>query len=172
MIFIMNKYLTSALIILFFTTSCHVLDSKSECNCPEIPKQEEKPPKNDGVYGWKVKRIVDGDTLEVSETFVPSELKLLVRVNGVDTPEKSWRAKCPEEKALAEKASAFTSEIIKNAQDNNTPIRFSKLKWDKYGGRVLAIVMIGDRNLATELINKGYAREYHGKKKESWCNIQ
>lgn len=38
---------------------------------------------------------------------------------------------------------------------------------NKYGGRILARVFIDDQPLDKLLIEKGLAREYHGKKKES-----
>ena len=120
-------------------------------------------------YSWKVKRVIDGDTLEIEQNFMPDNLKLKIRILGIDTPEKGWRAKCAKEKILAKKAFDFMQESITNAQNNNIPITFSNLKWGKYGGRLLATVTINNKNLSTELINRGLAKEYHGKKKESWC---
>ena len=42
------------------------------------------------LYDWKVTRVLDGDTVEVQVDFLPKELgdRLLVRIWGVDTPEK------------------------------------------------------------------------------------
>jgi endonuclease YncB( thermonuclease family) len=117
------------------------------------------------VYHWEVKRVIDGDTLEVKADFLPEELNLSVRILGIDTPEKTPRAKCQKEDELAQKASKFTKKLIDNAAE----IVFSNLKWDKYGGRVLANVNIDGVNLGKELIDAGLAREYRGKKKKSWC---
>lgn len=124
-----------------------------------------------GIYKWNVKRVIDGDTLEVSENFLPPELKLFVRLKNVDTPEKAPRANCDKENQLAQKASAFTKNAIDEAIKNNQEITFSELKWDKYGGRVLAEVKINDQSLSRNLIKNGLGREYHGEKKQSWCNI-
>jgi len=122
------------------------------------------------IYKWKIKRVVDGDTVEISENFLPSELKLFVRLKNIDTPEKSPRAKCEKEDKLAQRASEFTKNAIELAEKNGQEITFSELKWDKYGGRILAVVKINNRVLAEDLMENGLAREYHGEKKRSWCN--
>lgn len=118
------------------------------------------------TYNWKVNRVVDGDTIEVHVDFLPKELgnKLLVRVWGVDTPEKSWRAKSDSERKLGEEASVFTKKQIQNAKD----IKIHLIGWDKFGGRVLGDVIIDGINLRELLIKNGYAREYYGDKKENW----
>jgi len=122
------------------------------------------------VYNWKVLRIVDGDSLEIANEFLPQELKLFVRIKGIDTPEKAPRAKCEKENILAQKASNYTKNSIEKAQKNHQKITFSEIKWDKYGGRIVAKVMIDDNDLGQELVRKGLARVYHGEKKKTWCN--
>jgi len=122
------------------------------------------------VYNWKVIRVVDGDTLEIANEFLPQELKLFVRIKGIDTPEKAPRAKCEKEKILAQKASNYTKNLIENAQKNHQKITFSEIKWDKYGGRIVAKVMINGGDLGSELLKKGLARIYNGEKKKTWCN--
>ena len=122
------------------------------------------------VYNWKVIRIVDGDTLEIANQFLPKELKLFVRMKGVDTPEKAPRAKCEKENILAQKASNYTKNSIEKAQKNRQKITFSEIKWDKYGGRIVAKVMINESDLGQELVKKGLARVYNGEKKKTWCN--
>jgi hypothetical protein len=92
-------------------------------------------------------------------------LKLYVRVLGVDTPEKGGHAKCVEEDILAIQATATTINLVKKAQI----ITFSHIKWDKFGGRILADVEIDNKSLAEILIAKKVARAYHGEKKASWC---
>lgn len=118
-------------------------------------------------YHFKISKVVDGDTLEIdSSSFcLPQSLRLSVRVSNVDTPEKGYRAKCDQEKELAKQASEYTKKLVKNAKT----ISFEEVKWDKYGGRILARVFIDDQPLDQLLIEKGLAREYHGGKKESWC---
>jgi len=117
------------------------------------------------AYEWEILRVVDGDTLEIKNECFPKELKLSVRVLGIDTPEKGSRAKCEKEAKLAEKASKFTKEFI----GKNKTATFRNIKWDKYGGRLLADVEINGKSLSDELIKNGLARSYDGKKKGSWC---
>jgi micrococcal nuclease len=113
-------------------------------------------------YIFTPSRVIDGDTIEIKERAFG--LKLAIRVNGIDTPEKGFRAKCDSENELALKASAFTGDFV-----HGKNILVSKLKWDKYGGRMLGDIRIGNKNLSQELIDRGLAREYHGEKKKSWC---
>jgi endonuclease YncB( thermonuclease family) len=117
------------------------------------------------AYEWEILRVVDGDTLEIKNECFPKELKLSVRVLGIDTPEKESRAKCDKEAKLAEKASKFTKQFI----GKNKTATFRNIKWDKYGGRLLADVEINGKSLSDELIKNGLARSYDGKKKGSWC---
>ena len=122
------------------------------------------------VYNWRVIRIVDGDTLEIANEFLPQELKLFVRIKGIDTPEKAPRAKCEKENILSQKASNYTKNSIEKAQKNHQKITFSEIKWDKYGGRIVAKVMIDNNDLGQELVRSGLARVYYGEKKKTWCN--
>jgi len=117
------------------------------------------------AYEWEILRVIDGDTLEIKNECFPKELKLSVRVLGIDTPEKASRAKCDKEAKLAEKASKFTKQFV----GKNKTATFRNIKWDKYGGRLLADVEINGKNLAGELVKNNYARSYDGKKKGSWC---
>jgi endonuclease YncB( thermonuclease family) len=86
-------------------------------------------------------------------------------VYGVDTPEKSWRAECPKEAAWGELASQFTKDQLNAA----TVIQVAIYRWDKYGGRVLGDIIIDGKSLRHMLIAEGFAREYYGDKKISWC---
>ena len=122
------------------------------------------------VYEWKVLRTLDGDTLEIANEFLPEELKLFVRAKGVDTPEKGGKANCEKEDVLGQKATIYTKKAIENAQKNNQKITFTEIKWDKYGGRIVAKVFINNIDLAQELIKNGLGRVYFGDKKKSWCD--
>lgn len=116
----------------------------------------------------RVLRIIDGDTIEIEATYLPPELgkKLLVRVLGVDTPEKGFRAQCKDENLLSLKAKLFTEQLIRNANTIDVKIK----SWDKYGGRVLGEVIIDGRSLSTLLIQSKFAIPYNGEKKtHDWC---
>ena len=119
-------------------------------------------------YDYEITRIIDGDTVAFEANFLPEPLKqeLSIRVYGVDTPEKSWRGQCDEEKAMGEEASKFTKAQIENAKE----IKVGIAKWDKFGGRVLGDIIFDGNSLREMLIEKGYARPYFGDKKESWCD--
>jgi len=120
----------------------------------------------DTKYNYKVLRVVDGDTVEIQVNFLPSELgnKLKLRVYGVDTPEKGFRARNLYEKKLGENASLFTKSMIESAKNISVTIK----SWDKYGGRVLGDVIIDGKSLRNELIKNGFAREYYGNAKMTW----
>ena len=120
------------------------------------------------VYDAKFTRLIDGDTVAFRADFLPAPLKpeLLLRVYGVDTPEKGHRAKCPSE---AERGAA-ASEFTKNAIKNTTKHQIVLYKWDKFGGRVLGDILLDGQSLRAALIANGFAREYYGDAKQSWCD--
>jgi endonuclease YncB( thermonuclease family) len=122
----------------------------------------------DGViYDATITRVIDGDTVAFQAPFLPAPLKpeLSIRVFGVDTPEKGFRAKCTSEDVKGQAATAFTKSQI-NA---STKRQIILMDWDKYGGRVLGDILLDGKSLRTMLIQQGYAREYYGEAKTSWC---
>jgi endonuclease YncB( thermonuclease family) len=128
----------------------------------QAPKQ--KP----GVtYDAVITRVIDGDTVAFQANFLPDPLKkeLSIRVFGVDTPEKGFRAKCPSEAQRGEAATAFTKAQIAAASKRQIVL----MDWDKYGGRVLGDVLLNGESLRAMLIQNGFAREYYGEAKTSWC---
>ena len=119
-------------------------------------------------YDFKILKVSDGDTVVFEAPFLPAPLKpqLSLRVLGVDTPEKGGRAACPAEAAAAEKASAFTKNLVANAKK----IQIELKEHDKFGGRVLGDLIVDGQRLSELLIKNGHARAYFGDKKASWCN--
>lgn len=119
------------------------------------------------AYDFPLISVVDGDTVKFQADFLPAPLKpvLSVRIYGVDTPEKGHRAQCPEEDAKGKAASKFTTAQIQAAQRTQVVI----MSWDKYGGRVLGDILMDGQSLRALLIKNGYAREYYGEAKQSWC---
>ena len=119
------------------------------------------------TYDVVLTRVIDGDTVAFQANWLPDPLKkeLSIRVFGVDTPEKSFRAKCPSEAKRGEAATAFTKQMI-NA---STKRQIVMMDWDKYGGRVLGDVLLDGKSLRQQLIAQGFAREYYGEAKTSWC---
>lgn len=120
------------------------------------------------VYDAVFTRVIDGDTVAFQALWLPDPLKkeLSVRVYGVDTPEKGFRAKCTQEDARGQAATAFTKSVMSGA----TTRQLLLLDWDKYGGRVLGDIILDGKSLRNMLISQGYAREYYGEAKTSWCN--
>jgi endonuclease YncB( thermonuclease family) len=132
-----------------------------------VPAYAQKTPQ--GVtYDAQVLRVSDGDTVVISAPFLPAPLKpeLAVRVFGVDTPEKGHRAQCPSEDARGKAATQFTTNAVAQAQKRQVIL----YGWDKFGGRVLGDIILNGQSLRSMLIANGFAREYYGEAKQSWCN--
>ena len=119
------------------------------------------------IYDAVINRIIDGDTVVIQAPYLPKPLKpeIAVRIYGVDTPEKGFRAKCKEEDDKGHAATDFTTAAIKAA----TKFQVSLLEWDKYGGRVLGDIILDGKSLRKMLIDQDMAREYFGDAKKPWC---
>jgi endonuclease YncB( thermonuclease family) len=119
------------------------------------------------AYPAEIIKVTDGDTVVIAAPYLPAPLKpqLAVRIFGVDTPEKGSRAKCTAEDSKGQAASKFTTKAVKQSTKQQVVI----YDWDKYGGRVLGDVILNGQSLRTMLIQNGYAREYYGEAKKSWC---
>jgi len=131
------------------------------------PAHAQKAPQ--GVtYDAQILRVNDGDTVVISAPFLPKPLKpeLAIRIYGVDTPEKGFRAQCPSEDQRGQAATAFTKNAVASTQKHQVTI----YGWDKFGGRVLGDMILNGVSLRAELIRNGFAREYFGEAKQSWCN--
>lgn len=120
------------------------------------------------TYDAQILRVRDGDTVVFAAPFLPAPLKpeLAVRVFGVDTPEKGFRAQCPAEDARGQAATEFTKKTVANSSKRQVVL----YDWDKFGGRVLGDLILDGKSLRAMLIQNGFAREYYGDAKQSWCN--
>ena len=119
------------------------------------------------TYDATIVRASDGDTVVIAAPWVPAPMKkeIAVRVFGVDTPEKSFRAKCTSEKVRGEQASVFTKDVIAATKKHQVIL----YDWDKFGGRVLGDLILDGMSLRDLLIKNGFARAYFGEEKQSWC---
>jgi len=119
------------------------------------------------TYDAQIVRVNDGDTVVIAAPFLPAPLKpeLAVRVYGVDTPEKGFRAQCPSEDQRGQAATAFTKNAVAQSQKRQVVL----YGWDKFGGRVLGDLILNGVSLRAMLIQNGFAREYYGEAKQSWC---
>ena len=114
-------------------------------------------------YSCTVKRVVDGDTVDVILDLGFDILyKSRVRLFGIDTPESRTRDK--DEKARGKMAAAYLEDAINNG---NTVVIQTKLK-DSRGkyGRVLGNVLVDDVNINEQMVDKHLAVKYFGQSKE------
>ena len=119
------------------------------------------------TYDAQIIRVNDGDTVVIAAPFLPAPLRpeLAVRVFGVDTPEKNHLAKCESEKQRGLAATEFTKKMVNQSQQRQVVL----YGWDKFGGRVLGDILLNGQSLRMLLIQNGFAREYFGEAKTSWC---
>jgi endonuclease YncB( thermonuclease family) len=119
------------------------------------------------TYDANILKVSDGDTIVIAAPFLPAPLKpqLAVRIFGVDTPEKGFRAKCESENLRGLAASEFTKKLVSSSQKRQVIL----YDWDKFGGRVLGDIILDGKSLRQQLITNGFAREYFGEAKQSWC---
>ena len=114
-------------------------------------------------YKVKIRRIVDGDTVDVDIDlgFDTILSKQRIRLYGIDTPESRTRDK--EEKFYGKLSAKFLKEQCKN----NSEI-FLKTYLDKKGkfGRILGELIVEGVNINKMMIEKYMAVEYHGQSKD------
>src|SRR3989338_7451212 len=87
----------------------------------------------------KVKRVIDGDTIEVTNDQI-------VRLVGVNAPNNN--------EEYEEKATEYTKNLI---EGKKVKLEYDTYKSDMFG-RILAYVIIDNKNLAMELVKRGLAR--------------
>ncbi len=111
-----------------------------------------------------VVKVIDGDTIKVSLVGPMPELfrTQSVRLRGCDTPEK--KDKRPEVASLARMATDFTASLVSPGD----PITIYDVDYDKYGGRILAHVYVGGKDLCAVLMSHDppLAKPYNGGTKE------
>lgn len=114
-------------------------------------------------FAWTYIYTIDGDSILFYADWVPLEKKtIIVRLDGIDTPER--HSLCKKERELAYEAKEFVEEEMKAREVLVQPI-----SWDKFGGRILARVFVNGEDLSKKILMAGLAREYHGELKKSWC---
>jgi micrococcal nuclease len=105
--------------------------------------------------GWVA---VDGDTIRT-----PSGLT--VRVANIDAPEAPGKCKCEAECRQAEAATAYVRASLRLA--GVVELRPYVRPVDRYG-RTLAYVLVDGKDLGNEMVRKGLARKWEGRRR-SWC---
>lgn len=121
-----------------------------------------------GPYPATVISVTDGDTVKVKvQLWLGLYQEVTVRIRDIDTPEIS-KAKCAKEKELGQKAKDFLKDVLLP----ESRIKLTKVTEDKYGGRVVAsVVMTDGEDIGQLLLKRGMAFTYNGRTKRSWCNL-
>lgn len=108
---------------------------KQVLNQPTVNQTQNRILPKDGT----VKRVIDGDTIELFDGTV-------VRYDGINSPDNN--------EPFYKEATEFNKKLVEGKK--------IKLEYDAYTsdrfGRVLAYVIVGDKNLSIELIKQGLAK--------------
>lgn len=140
-----NAYLKLLVILLLFAGQCFAGE------------------KSYGNITCEVVSVYDGDTFTVNIPAWPTIVgeHIGIRVNGIDTPERT--SKNSKVKELSGIAKECASTMLKSGKK----VELRNIKRDKYF-RIDADVYVDNVNLADVLIDKGLAKPYDGGKKPSW----
>ena len=118
-------------------------------------------------YRCKVRRVVDGDTVDIDIDlgFGVWLHKERVRIYGIDTPESRTRDK--EEKKYGLMAKEFVKQFVKGGS-----IMLTTQKYDAKGkfGRILGDIIVDNKSLSDTMIQEHHAVIYHGQSKEDIQN--
>lgn len=102
-------------------------------------------------------QVIDGDTVKCDGE--------RIRIENIDAPETTHRAKCDYEVTLG-KASAWEAmKLIGKAKE----AKITRNTRKDYFGRTLAYIELDGRDLGESLIKAGYAQPWTGRKAE-WCD--
>lgn len=153
----MKSILTAVAIILFTLTGVHAKETFR-------------------TFTVTIEANVDGDTVRIKgPSYWPSFVRsILVRIDGVDTPEKGGRAACSKEANFASVASKMVAEEYSPGTKVRLKLRYKNGKYvqDKFW-RILGDVKPYRSKgewLSDFLISRDLAYEYHGgTKRNIWC---
>jgi len=122
----------------------------------------------DGITSkCKVVSVYDADTVTVIVPLNDKMYMVKCRLLGIDSAEK--RTKNLDEKKVSLEATEWLSNLIKGKV-----IWIKCGDWGKYGGRMLGTLYMTkddmdiNQSINDEIINKGYAYKYDGKKKKKF----
>ena len=120
-------------------------------------------PAGDWAIPADVVEVYDGDTIRVDAHPWPDmTIRVSIRIDGIDTPE--IHGKCDDEINRAKAAKEF---LTRAAGDHVTILN---PRPGKFARRMLADVLIPTgEDVASLMINNGFAREYHGEHRAGWC---
>jgi endonuclease YncB( thermonuclease family) len=113
---------------------------------------------------FEIRRVLDGDTVEgVARVWPDHEVRTKVRLRGVDAPELN--APCEAARRRATAARDTLANLVRQG-----PLHLADIGRDKYGGRVVARVLLPDgTDLGERLKAAGHARAYAGGRRLPVC---
>jgi len=116
-----------------------------------------------GPVSARVLAAVDGDTLDVAaRVWLGQEVRIRVRLHGVDAPE--LRGRCAAERSAAIAARDLLARLA------DGPLHLEDVRYDKFGGRIRARVLDREgRDLAALMLAAGLVRRYDGGRRAGWC---
>jgi endonuclease YncB( thermonuclease family) len=140
----MNRTLLAAVVSVMATAAAHAVDN---------PRTGEPAVLHPTIVA------IDGDTLAVGAE--------RVRIIGLDTPE-TYQAQCPAELRAGYAAHGRLQHLL-----NTRTVRIERAGLDKYK-RTLAVVHVGQDDVADIMVREGYARSYicpNGRcpARQPWC---
>jgi len=120
-----------------------------------------------GPYRADLERVVDGDTIAARVTvWLQHDISVLVRVRGIDAPER--RGSCDGERLRAAAAAAALRRMLADGQ-----VLLTEIAGDKFFGRIVADVTTeAGEDVAERLMAAGHARPYDGGVRASWCDAE
>ena len=122
-----------------------------------------------GPVRAKVLQVIDGDTIAVqARIWLGQDVDIHVRLTGIDAPE--LKSRCAAERRAAEDARDALARMVAPNGVPGGEVILSEIRYDKYGGRVLArVASLDGIDLAGALVARQLARPYDGKARQGWC---
>lgn len=118
----------------------------------------------EGPVRADVIHVIDGDTFEANaQIWLGETIAVRVRIAGIDAPE--LHARCDDEYRRAMAARDYLAQRIEGGS-----VRLSRVRNDKYGGRVDADVSDAKGDVGEAMIAKKLARPYTGGRRSGWCD--
>ena len=112
-------------------------------------------------------RVLDGDTIEVNNSFVKN---LHVRLCRVDTPEMKRGESDPDRLLHKHAALVAKNFVMEHVLGKQVTLVRSENN-DKYG-RYLAEVIVDGVNICDLLLTKKFAKQYVGEEKQPWSTLE
>lgn len=119
-------------------------------------------------YEYEIERVIDGDTVVFDAEFRPRPLdqNLSLRLNGINTPETTWRADCNQEIKLGKKA----TEFVRNQIETSNQILVEIVSSGSYSDRVVGDLLLDGERLTQKLLKQNHAKRANRKDARKWCN--